>query len=116
MRYISNKPVSNYILSKGVDKLHIYGIKVFMDYAQEQRLSYCDINHCIEKCKMVYGDKELKALPLPPELKDERWQYYTKTLRYHPDKARKLLYEIDKSYEGEQFLPELTTKKPIKST
>ena len=59
---------------------------------------------------MVYGDKELKALPLPPELKQERWEHYTKTLRYHPDKARELLFRIDQSYGGDQFIPNFKDK------
>ena len=104
MIYESTEKVGNFILQKAVDKLQHYGMDVLKMYADEVGLSFCDRNRCIAKCKMAYGRQDLSEMACPDELIQVRWAYYTKTMRYTPKKAKKILKIIDDSY-NKQFIP-----------
>lgn len=109
MEYESNNTISNYQLEKAVAKLNEFGQDVFDMYANEQDLSFCDRNRCIAKCRIAYNRDDMQEMACPDNLKHERWEHYTKTLRYSTKKAMKLLYAIDQSYDN-QFIPKLDTK------
>ena len=114
MKYISDKKIGNHILQRAVDKLHFVGSEAFHLFCDEEDVSFVDRNRCISKCKIVFGDK-IQEMQLPDELKNERWQYYIKEMRYHPNKAKKILNLIDKSYEN-QFIPTVDGNFAISST
>jgi hypothetical protein len=99
-----NLRVEVYKLQIGVDKLLKYGMDTFEIYADEINMSFCDRNRVISKCIIAYGKKELNELPCPKNLIGERWEYYTKTMRHTPEKARELLKRIDISYNA-PFIP-----------
>ena len=104
MKYESVEKHSNFILQRAVDKLQHYGMDVFEMFANEVDMSFCDRNRCISKCKISFGRSDLLEMACPDELKRERWDHYTRTMKYSTNKARKLLDLIDKSYEN-QFIP-----------
>lgn len=99
MRY-DDVQTPTYLLSRGVEKLLKYGMATFTQYSDEANISFCDRNRIIAKCRTV-GKEGLKELPCPPELKQERWEHYTKRLKYSDDKARELLRQIDEFYKSE---------------
>jgi len=113
MEYESTTPVSNWLLQTAVDKLNKYGMGTFKLYAEENDLSYCDRNRCIAKCKMAYGKEDLKELKCPDRLKEDRWKFYTETLRMHPNNASELLHRIEQSHM-DQFIPNFDFPKNTK--
>jgi len=107
MKYESE--TNRYILDKAVDKLNHFGMDIFEMFCNENNIAFCDRNRCIAKCKIAYGKENITELSLPDNLKQERWEWYTIKLRYHPKKAKELLEKIDRSYE-KQFIPKVNVK------
>ena len=93
-----------YLLNRGVEKLLKYGMPTFELYADEVRLSYCDRNRVIAKCKILKPDSGFKEIECPKNLRGERWNYYTKAMRYSDEAARDIISRIGKSFES-QFVP-----------
>ena len=84
-----------YLLQRGVEKIVKYGMATFTQYANEMGLSYCDRNRIIAKARMAYGLTGLKEIPCPPELMQERLDYYVSI--YGNQKAISMLEEIDRA-------------------
>ena len=82
-----------YLLQKGVEKIVKYGMATFTQYANEMGLSYCDRNRVIAKTRLAYGLTGLKEIPCPPELLQERLDYYVSI--YGRQKAISMLEAID---------------------
>ena len=110
MKYEDETPKPNFVLQKAVEKLNTYGMDILKMYADEVGLSFCDRNRCISKCKIVYGRTDLVEMACPDELKRDRWEHYTKIMRFSTRKAKRLLDLIDKSYEN-QFIPRVDSDK-----
>ena len=102
MKYESE--TNRYILDKAVDKLNHFGMDIFEMFCNENDIAFCDRNRCIAKCKVAYGKTNVMEMSLPDSMKQERWEWYTIKLRYHPKKAKDLLDRIDESYKN-QFTP-----------
>jgi hypothetical protein len=102
MKYESEKMPPAYILDKAVRKLNQYGMDVFEMFCDEANLSYCDRNRVISKCRLAYGRDDIFEMPIPENLKNERWRFYTRKLGYSKDKALKILKLIDDSYNNQQ--------------
>ena len=113
MKYEDETPKPNFVLQKAVEKLNTYGMDILKMYADEVGLSFCDRNRCISKCKIVYGRTDLAEMACPDELTQDRWAYYTREMRYSPEKARRILKLIDDSYNN-QFIPRVDAKKMAK--
>jgi len=85
-----------FLLQKGTEKLLKYGMSTFLQYADEMDLSYCDRNRIIAKARLAYGQSGLREIPCPPELLQDRMDYYSSI--YGQKKAMKILDEVDKTY------------------
>ena len=103
MNYESDQPVAAYFLNKALLKLENYGMDVFEMYANEIDLSFCDRNRVIAKLRFL-GRNDLKEIQCPDKLKQARWLWYTKKLRYSDKHASRLISIIDNSYIA-QFVP-----------
>lgn len=97
-------------MSKAVDILNGYGFKTFDNFCATHDFSFCDINRCIAKCKVLYNRGDLNERPLPDRMKQERWHFYINVFKYEPRKARELLKAIDLSYQN-QFTPRFDPEK-----
>ena len=103
MKY-ENFKVHVFILQRAVDKLNTYGMDIFEMFCNENDISFCDRNRCIAKCKIAYGRDDLKEMPCPDNMKQERLRWYTKEYGFSEKKAMELFKKIDASYE-KQFIP-----------
>jgi len=101
MQYETMNQIRNYDLQKAVNILNEYGQDIFDGFCHEKDFSYCDINRCIAKCKILFNRDDLAERPIPDNLKQARWHHYTKIARYPDKKAAKLLRAIDESYKNQ---------------
>lgn len=104
MKYESMTPANNRALTKAVDTLNNYGMQIFENHCDHHQISYCDRNRCIAKCKFLYNRDDLMEIPIPDNLKQERWNHYTRICMYPTKKARQLIAAVDESHKN-QFIP-----------
>ena len=97
MNYESDGRVPNSILIRAADKLHLYGQDIFDMFCNEHDISFADRNRAIAKCKVLYQRSDLREMPCPDNLIGQRWQFYTRQLKYSTEKATKMLALIDKA-------------------
>lgn len=99
MHYESLKPIEAKVFRDAVDILNEYGWDIFDKHCNENDMSYCDMNRCIAKCKVLYNRPDLHERPIPDNLKQARWEHYTKVCRYDKNHAIELLKRIDQSHK-----------------
>jgi len=109
MKY-ENLSITVFVLQKAVEKLNLYGMDIFEMFCNENDISYCDRNRCIAKAKFAYGKTNLKEMPCPDNMKQERLRWYKTEYGYSEKKALELLKKIDASYE-DQFIPRIDANK-----
>ena len=103
-----NFTISIFKMQSGADKLLKYGMATFMQYAEESGLSYCDINRIISTARISSGASDLKEIPCPPELRQRRFNHYTKNYRYTVKETQKIIKDLDSVYYGDQPIPEVS--------